>query len=187
MNKKQRVIGVSGSLRENSLNSRFLRAMQLTTPKNISFDIYGQLGSVPLFNPDAQDHHLPALLHWQNALAEADLVLFASPEYAHGVSGVMKNALDWIVGSGELTDKLVAFPNISVRAALAQSQLAETLQLMGAKLLDDCSPNASLTAPYVLPQFDEHALAEHPEIGPRLRQLWVNLSEALKAASAQNS
>lgn len=179
MNKKPVVLGISGSLRERSLNSLFLRAMQLTLPSTISFEIYGRLEAIPAFNPESGHHEGHEVLHLRSALEHADLILFASPEYAHGVSGVLKNALDWIVGTGELTDKPIAFPNISVRASLAQSQLAETLRLMGAKMLEACSPVASLETPYVLPETDEQSLAGHPEIGPRLRALWVDIEEAL--------
>lgn len=179
MDENRRVLGVSGSLRQSSLNSLFLRAMQLTTPPTINFEIYTRLDTLPLFNPDNENQDIPTVHHWQSALANADLILLASPEYAQGVSGIMKNALDWIVGSGEFTDKLVAFPNISVRASMAQSQLADTLQLMGANMLAQCSPKASLIAPYVLPDANEYMLIEHPEIGPRLKALWDNIEKAL--------
>ena len=94
-----RVLGVSGSLRCGSVNSMFLDATALIAPGDTEFRIYHEMGSLPLL---------------------------VSPEYAHGVTGVIKNALDWIVGSGELFGKLLAFPNLSARANLAHNQLAET-------------------------------------------------------------
>ncbi|AML57874.1 NADPH-dependent FMN reductase [Serratia rubidaea] len=175
------VLGISGSLRAASLNTRFLQAMERLRPENVSFTRYTHLDAIPLFNADREDHPCPALTHWRSALARADLVLLVSPEYAHGVTGVMKNALDWIVGSGELLDKPLAFPNLSPRARLAHSQLAETLQIMGCRQLTTCSPQATLAAPYVLPDADEQTLAAHPEIGPRLQALWRNIAEELSA------
>ncbi|WP_199638039.1 NADPH-dependent FMN reductase [Serratia sp. PAMC26656] len=176
---KFRILGISGSLRAASLNSLFLRAMAQVSPASVQFEIYSRLDAIPLFNADHENRENPAVAHWQSALAQADLVLLASPEYAHGVTGVVKNALDWIVGSGELVDKPLAFPNISVRAELAQSQLAETLQIMGCRLIESCSPCATLAAPYVLPEADEQRLVDHPEIGPRLKDLWRNIELAL--------
>lgn len=176
-----RILGISGSLRAASLNSLFLRAMALVSPDSVQFEIYSHLGAIPLFNPDHEQLGHPAVAHWQSALAQADLVLLASPEYAHGVTGVMKNALDWIVGSGELVDKPLAFPNISVRAKLAQSQLAETLQIMGCRLIETCSPCATLAAPYVLSEADERTLVDHPDIGPRLKALWRNIELSLSS------
>ncbi|PHM46284.1 hypothetical protein Xmau_00693 [Xenorhabdus mauleonii] len=79
---------------------------------------------------------------------------------------MMKNALDWIVSSGALVDKPLAFPNIATRAELAQSHLTETLQTMGYRLIEECSPRATLAAPYVLLDATEEMLAEHPDIGP---------------------
>lgn len=187
MTHKFRILGISGSLRAASLNSMFLRAMSLTSPASIQFEIYSHLDAIPLFNADHENLDNPAVSHWRSALAQADLVLLASPEYAHGVTGVVKNALDWIVGSGELIDKPLAFPNISVRAELAQSQLAETLQIMGCRLIESCSPCATLAAPYVLPVADERTLINHPDIGPRLKTLWDNIERTLSTNTETTS
>lgn len=181
MAKTFHILGVSGSLRAASLNSLFLRAMDRVCPANLSFEIYTRLDAIPLFNVDNEETRDPNVVHWRSALARADLVLLVSPEYAHGVTGVMKNALDWIVSSGELLDKPLAFPNISIRAELAQAQLAETLQIMGCRQIEACSPCATLEAPYVLPDASEQALIEHPHIGPRLHALWREIDHALSA------
>ncbi|MDC9594157.1 NADPH-dependent FMN reductase [Xenorhabdus sp. IM139775] len=176
------ILGISGSLRNASLNMLFLRAMGRVCPDNMNFEIYSGLGAIPLFNADDEDKSFPEVSHWCNALARADLVLLVSPEYAHGVTGVMKNALDWIVSTGILIDKPLAFPNISIRAELAQSQLAETLQTMGCRLIEECSPRATLAAPYVIPDATEHMLVDHPDIGPRLKILWSNIEHSLTAS-----
>ncbi|CAI1552730.1 FMN-dependent NADPH-azoreductase [Serratia plymuthica] len=176
------ILGLSGSLRATSLNSLFLRAMDRVRPEHVAFEIYSRLDAIPLFNADNEDKCDPDVTHWRSALARADLVLLVSPEYAHGVTGVMKNALDWIVGSGELTDKPLAFPNLSARAELAQSQLAETLQIMGCRQIEACSPRATLEAPYVLPDATEQTLIDHPDIGPRLKALWHNIEHALSVS-----
>lgn len=69
-------------------------------------------------------------------IAAADAVVISSPEYAHGVPGALKNALDWLVSGVEIYGKPVALLNASPRSLFAQAQLAEILRTMGAELLD---------------------------------------------------
>ncbi|HBM2965376.1 TPA: NAD(P)H-dependent oxidoreductase [Klebsiella michiganensis] len=172
---EKHVLGVSGSLRVASLNTLFLRAMSLLCPPGITFEIYDSLDKIPLFNVDDESQQSPAVEHWRNALSRADFVLLATPEYAHGVTGVIKNALDWIVSSGELLDKPLSLPNLSVRASLAHSQLAETLRVMGAVLTEKCCPRATLDAPYTLPDATEFTLIENTGICSRINELWENI------------
>jgi NAD(P)H-dependent FMN reductase len=72
---------------------------------------------------------------WQRALATADAVLLSSPEYAHGVPGVLKNALDWVVGSGEFVGKPTGLLSASSASAYAHPQLVEILTVMSAALV----------------------------------------------------
>jgi NADPH-dependent FMN reductase len=89
--------------------------------------IYRELETLPPFNPDLDgDPALAAVARFRAALQACDAVLISSPEYAHGVPGVLKNALDWVVGSGELVNKPIALVNTSSRARHAWASLAET-------------------------------------------------------------
>ncbi|MGK3123939.1 NADPH-dependent FMN reductase [Candidatus Pantoea formicae] len=187
MKKPFKILGVSGSLRKASVNTTFLRAMQCLCPEGYSLDIYPGLHEIPLFNPDVDETVAPSqsVLFWRTSLLRADMVLLASPEYAHGVTGVMKNALDWIVSSGELTDKPLAFPNLSVRTDLAWQQLAETLKVMGGQLIQECSPHASLSKPLVLPDISEQTLLENRAVAERLQQLWANIIAHLQATTVK--
>ncbi|WP_338556878.1 NADPH-dependent FMN reductase [Erwinia sp. E_sp_B04_7] len=179
MSNGKHVLGVSGSLRSASLNTLFLRAMALICPAGITFEIYDSLNKIPLFNVDDEAEQNTAVDRWRNALSRADLVIFASPEYAHGVTGVIKNALDWIVSSGELLDKPLSLPNLSVRAHMAHFQLAETLNVMGAVLIEECCPRATPDAPYTLPDATEFELVENTEICPRMNDLWKSIEQAV--------
>lgn len=157
----------------------FIQATSLLCPVGITFKIYYSLGNIPLFNVDAETAHNPEVVHWKNALSMADLVLLASPEYAHGITGVIKNALDWIVRSGKLLVKPLSLPNLSVRAHLAHSQLSETLTVMGAVLPEECCPRATLDAPYTLPDATEFELIENAAICSRVNELWSNFELAV--------
>src|SRR5262249_14325654 len=104
-----------------------------------------ELAELPPFNPDHDDDPAPSpVIRFRAALRACDAVLISSPEYAHGVPGVLKNALDWVVSSGELIDKPVALLNASTRATHAWASLAETLGVMSARVIQAASIALSL-------------------------------------------
>ena len=94
------------------------------------------LGQLPFFNPDKDVEPANAAVQlWRDALRTADGIVISSPEYAHGVPGVLKNALDWVVGSGELVGKLVVLLNTSLLSHHAHDSLTEILTVMDARVL----------------------------------------------------
>ena len=144
MKERVRVLAISGSLRQASSNSALIGAAARLAPGTVEVSIYRELEMLPPFNPDLDNGPAPAaVIRFRAALKACDAVLISSPEYAHGVPGVLKNALDWVVGSGELVDKPVALINTSARATHAWESLAETLSVMSAQVVLD----ASITLP----------------------------------------
>ncbi len=135
-----KLFAISGSLRERSFNTALLEAAGRLVPPGIEVSRYGGMAGLPHFNPDLDLEPPPApVAELRARLAEADGVLVCSPEYAHGVPGSLKNALDWIVSSGEFTDKPTLLINASpsfMGASLAQANLTEILRVMGARLPD---------------------------------------------------
>ena len=90
-----KLLGISGSLRAASFNPALLRAARDLAPAGVEIDIFG-LHDLPLFNQDIEDQgDPPAVTTWKTAIAAADGLLFACPEYNNGVTGVLKNAIDW--------------------------------------------------------------------------------------------
>jgi NAD(P)H-dependent FMN reductase len=139
-----RVLGISGSLRSASSNTALVRAAVRLAPVGVEVSIYRELAEIPPFNPDLDNEAVPAAIFRFRALLQAsDAILISSPEYAHGVPGVLKNALDWLVASGELIDKPLAVINASPRATHAHASLCETLTTMSGQLVKD----ASITIP----------------------------------------
>src|SRR5512140_1339777 len=138
-----RILGVCGSLRAGSTNLLTLRAAEAMVPPGVTLRYDpALLARLPPFNPDLDvdgEAPLPEVAAWRAELREADAVLVSSPEYAHGVPGALKNALDWIVGSGELTDKPVAIINTSARARHAWASLVETSTTMAARVIVEAS------------------------------------------------
>jgi chromate reductase, NAD(P)H dehydrogenase (quinone) len=104
--------------------------------------------------------------------------MIASPEYAHGVTGVIKNALDWIVGSGELEAKPIALLNTSIRAVHAYAALEETLKTMGGHIV----PEASLKIPLPGNTIDQAGILASAELKGRIQDSITALELAIKAA-----
>jgi chromate reductase, NAD(P)H dehydrogenase (quinone) len=134
------ILAISGSLRANSTNGVLLRAAELLAPPGVSVTQYGALAAIPAFSPDLDEEGAvppPAVAHWRAAMASADAILISSPEYAHGIPGALKNALDWLVGSGELVNKPVGVLSASSASAFAHPQLVEVLMTMNALMVHD--------------------------------------------------
>jgi NAD(P)H-dependent FMN reductase len=140
-----RVLAISGSLRHASSNTALVGAVARLAPDTVDVSIYRELEALPPFNPDLDGEDVPAAVtRFRAALQACDAVLISSPEYAHGVPGVLKNALDWVVGSGELVNKPIALINASGRAKHAWASLAETLTVMSAHVIPEASVTVSL-------------------------------------------
>jgi chromate reductase, NAD(P)H dehydrogenase (quinone) len=139
-----RILAISGSLRAQSTNTSLLRAAAVIAPSSIEVVLYEEMETFPPFNPDLDIEPGPeGVWSFRAALQDASAVIFSTPEYAHGIPGSLKNALDWVVGSGELSGKPVALMNASARGEYAQAALREVLKTMDARLVSD----AEITVP----------------------------------------
>jgi len=132
-----KILALCGSLRSASMNAALLRAAARLAQPGVRVDLFDGIGQLPLFNPDLEVS-MPAparALHEQ--VASSDALLIASPEYAHGVTGVLKNALDWLVSFEGFVDRRVAIFNASPRSVHADAALREILTTMSADLVAD--------------------------------------------------
>jgi NAD(P)H-dependent FMN reductase len=121
--------------------------LQTIAPAGVTVSLYDCLGDLPFFNPDLDgETSTPPLSVGQlrTQIGQADGLLISSPEYAHGVPGVLKNALDWLVSSLEFPGKPVALINISPRSTFVHASLSETLTTMSASLIADPAFTISL-------------------------------------------
>ncbi len=139
-----RVLAVSGSIKPTSTNSALLRAAAAIADPAMEFTFFDrQIGDLPHFRPDHDEEGMtpPAeVAAFRGLLARSEGLVISCPEYAHGVPGSFKNALDWIVSSGELTDKPVAlFMAGPGGARQAWAALAPTLRVMGCDLVHEAS------------------------------------------------
>jgi chromate reductase len=113
-------------------------------PAHAKLTIYDGLGNLPHFNPDIDnDFQPPAVSDFRSQLNNSAGVMIATPEYAHGIPGVLKNALDWLVASGELYGKPVTLLSASSRGCFAHASLIETLTVMMARLIPEAFMNVA--------------------------------------------
>ena len=137
-------IGISGSLRTASVSAALLRTAATLTPGYVTLVIYDGLGDLPHFNPELDKEPVPpAVSDLRSQLNSSAGVIISTPEYAHGVPGALKNALDWLVASGELYEKPVALFSPSPYGRFAHASLIETLTVMMVRLIPDAFVNVS--------------------------------------------
>ena len=139
-----RVLAISGSLRAASINSALLRATARLAPRGIEVRVYPEIRALPLFNPDLEAKVPFEVSSLREAVAAADALIFASPEYAHGVTGVIKNTLDWLVSLEPFAYKPVAIFSASPRSQYADPALRETLQTMSASIVNEACFSSQL-------------------------------------------
>jgi chromate reductase, NAD(P)H dehydrogenase (quinone) len=162
---KLSILAVSGSLRAASYNTAALRAMAVAPPPDVTVHVFDGIGELPLFNPDLDNAPIAAVEAWRAAIEAADAIVIASPEYAHGISGVLKNALDWAVSMPTFPGKPVALLNTSPRAYIAQDALREVLHTMSAQLV----PEASVAVPLQGSRLNFEAILARPQLMATLR------------------
>jgi chromate reductase len=175
-----RLVAISGSLRAASPNTSVLHAVRRLAPRGVEIEFFEGIGQLPFFNSDLETERLPEeVARFRAVIAAADGLLISSPEYARGVSGVMKNALDWLVGCEEFAGKPVALINTSPRATHALAALTITLETMSARSIKD----ASISLPLLGTANDADSIATEPELAGPLRDAIENLVRAIAALS----
>jgi NAD(P)H-dependent FMN reductase len=152
--------------------------MRLAMPP-MEITIFGGLAGLPHFNPDLDGDKPPdAVTALRNAIGNAQGLLISSPEYARGVAGVLKNALDWLVSSTEFPGKPVALINASQRATHADAALRLTLNTMSANLVEDASIMLALLGR----NLDAAGIIADADLSSQLSQALHNLGRAITRA-----
>ena len=179
------ILGISGSLRAGSHNTRLLHATARELPDGAELEIWGGLGAVPPYNEDEDDPLPESVADLKAALARADAVLFATPEYNSSIPGQLKNAIDWAsrpFAENPLRGKPVAVVGASTNAfgALwAQDDLRRVLARLGARVLDGGLPVSR--APE---RFDETGALADEEIRDGLRGVLASLATEVELRHA---
>ncbi len=181
-----RVLGISGSLRRDSLNSALLRAAAERLPAGAQLVTFERLAAVPPYSEDAERDPAPeAVAELRQAIRAADAVLIATPEYNHSLPGQLKNALDWTsrpAGQSALNGKPAAVIGASKSmfgAVWAQAELRKVLGAMGGRVIE-----AELPVAQAHELLSDGRLRLPAELG---RDLDGILAELLDAAEQERS
>ncbi len=128
------ILAVCGSLQAQSGNLTLLRKAVARSDERVVVTLFEGIGALPLFNPDleAAGEVPAAVARWREALARCDALLVASPEYGHSLPGALKNAIDWVIGSGELERKVVGITASTPAAERGRKGLAALRVPLGA-------------------------------------------------------
>ena len=181
-----RILGISGSLRTDSYNTKLLRAVGDLLLDDVDYEIWAGLKAVPPYDADDDRDPAPAAVaRLRHALAGADAILFATPEYNSSIPGVLKNALDWAsrpFATNVLRNKPVAVVGASTGvfgAVWAQAELRKVLAAIGARVLDEELPVGQAPT-----RFDDDGRLTDEELRARLADLVYTLvGEAVPVAA----
>jgi chromate reductase len=176
-----RVLGISGSLRRDSLNSALLRAAAERLPAGVELVEFEHLREIPPYDFDAEEAGTPeAVAELREAMRGADAVLVATPEYNHSIPGQLKNALDWAsrpAGKSALNGKPAAAIGASTGmfgAVWAQAETRKVLGALGGRVIETELP---------VSQADQMLVDGELELPPQLAdQLEGILAELIASA-----
>jgi chromate reductase len=171
------ILTLCGSLRTQSSNRSLLGAAGRIAPVGVAFDHYTAIDRLPHFNPDIEHTALPVeVADLRRRVGAADAILISCPEYARGIPGSFKNALDWLVGGHEFPGKPIALFNASPRASDAQAALRLVLTTMSGRVIDEASIAVALLAK----SRDAEAIAADPDMRPILERGLAALLAAME-------
>ena|SRR6266542_2291515 len=165
-----RILGISGSLRRESWNSKLLRTAGELLPHFVEFEVWDELKAVPPFDED--DEHGPApaaVASLREAVARADAIVFATPEYNASIPGQLKNAIDWLsrpTASTPLRNKPVVVVGASLSAfgaVWSQAELRKVLATAGARVVD-----AEVAVGHAPAKFDESGVLVDEDLRDQL-------------------
>jgi chromate reductase, NAD(P)H dehydrogenase (quinone) len=176
-NKKMSILAISGSLRPNSSASALLKLIGGLFPNEVEYKIFEGLAGIPAFD-DSNPFPEPVTDFIQH-IGEADAVLFCIPEYAFGVPGALKNALDWTVSTTIFSDKAVGLITAASDGRKAHAAMSLTLTALGTGL----SEETQLLIPSVRTKWNEKGEFNNPATEIQLKQLTHSLLEKVALSS----
>ncbi len=172
---KPTILTISGSLRANSSNDAVIKAAFDFIKDKANIVAFEGLGTLPHFD----DNPNPAkeVVAFRELIRKADGVLICSPEYAFGVPGSLKNALDWTVTSGDFVSKPVALITAATGGDKAHAALLLTLRVISSVLPDDCA----LILPYIRSKMNAAGEVADPATLSLIEQAANNLLQNIEA------
>ena len=170
------VLALSGSLRDGSTNTALLEAARLLAPADVEVQVWNGQGALPQFSPNLENQVPLVVQEFRDLVGLSRGLLIACPEYARGIPGSFKNALDWLVGGETFVCKKFAQWNASPRAFEAQKSLRLVLETMSGI----CVEEAALALPLIKQEVTGEAIVAHPEWSPEIKAALGKLVGAIK-------
>jgi chromate reductase len=178
-----KVLAISGSLRRDSHNTSLLHSAAELLPEGVELELWDGLKAVPPYDEDDDIETAPAAVaELRDAIAGADAILFATPEYNHSIPGQLKNALDWAsrpLATNPLRNKPVAVVGASMGAfgaVWAQAELRKVLGATGARVVD-----AELAVGHAHNRFDENGRLTDDDLREQLGEVLHSLVTVTEA------
>ena len=171
------LLAISGSLRQASTNTVLLKAASRLTSHGSQIRLYSDLNDLPHYNFDLEDNEPAPVKNLRKLVKECDGIIISSPEYAHGVPGSLKNALDWLVGCDAFVNKPVALFNASSRSTYAQASLIETIKTMAGKVISEACITISLLGKNI----DEDGIVSSPQFAGQISSAITTFISSIKA------
>lgn len=166
------IFAISGSLRKGSSNHTVLEFLGSLMPANIVYQLYDGVSKIPAFDPGLDNDNLPAAVaDLRKQLSAADAIIICTPEYAFGVPGALKNAIDWMVSSGSFSGKPTALITASTNGEHAHEAMIKILGAVDAKLTE----GTTLLVPFIRTKISGEGNVSDPETIYKLESLLKSL------------
>jgi chromate reductase, NAD(P)H dehydrogenase (quinone) len=152
------ILGINGSIRANSSSHVVMNEVIKNLPANAKFTLFERLADIPAFDGSETDPE--PVVDFKNQVKQADAVVICTPEYAFGVPGALKNALDWTVGSGDFMNKPVALITASSYGERGHEAFQHILTAIASKL----DPATTLLISFIRAKVKEGCIIDAPTV-----------------------
>ncbi|RYD56690.1 MAG: NAD(P)H-dependent oxidoreductase [Sphingobacteriales bacterium] len=169
-----KILAICGSLRSNSANIQIINYVASQVSEQVEFRIFDGLASIPPFDDGEPNDDV---LYWRQEIRAADGIFICTPEYAFGVSGVLKNALDWTVSTADLDGKPIALVTAATGGEKAHAALQLTLNVISA---NNVLPDATLLISFVRSKINKDGVITDSEAAKALKNVINVLTTCVK-------
>jgi chromate reductase, NAD(P)H dehydrogenase (quinone) len=169
-----KILAIPGSLRANASSNAILNEIASMVPSEVYFEIYQGVGTLPHFND--QEEVSESVIDFRNKIKTADAILICTPEYAFGVPGSLKNALDWTVSSGEFINKPVGLVTASSQGEKGHAALLLILTAISSRIINE----ATLLISFVRSKIDRMGDVKDPGVKDDLNKVLQSLIQNIE-------
>ncbi len=175
MSQPKKVLAISGSTRQDSSNHNLIKAIADLFINELEISIFESIANLPHFNPDDNNENVSSqVLDFRKQINDADGVLICTPEYAHGVPGILKNAIDWTVSTNDFSHKPTVLITASTDGRFGHTALLETLKVIEAENIEQLQ----LLISFVRTKINENKITDEKTL-EEIKQLFNNFIKTI--------